>query len=112
MRVENTKVTFTIPIPISRPDCNGVVYTKEAIEDAINNFRANTPILYKDNDIAARVVGTTTCDHPIVAWDSENQICNMNIDGVVFHCGAEMVVNEIKDNIISSFEIRSIGVTT
>ena len=114
MTEEFTKVKFAINIPYDKPNKNGTMFTKEAVENAINNFPANTPIIYKDrkNNFNDKVIGTTTDNPCIVDWDSENQICNMNIDGVIFHCGAEIVVNEIKDNIISSFEIRSIGVTT
>ena len=49
MRTENIEVKLTIPIPVDRPDKNGVMYTKEAIEKAINNFPTNLPIIYKDN---------------------------------------------------------------
>ena len=30
MRTENVKVTMEIPVRFDKPDCNGVVYTKEA----------------------------------------------------------------------------------
>ena len=114
MTEEFTKVKFAINIPYDKPNKNGTIFTKEALENAINDLPANTPIIYKDrkNNFNDKVIGATTDSPCIVDWDSENQICNINIDGVVFHCGAEMIVNEIKDNIISSFEIRSIGVTT
>ena len=31
MRTENIEVTFKIPIPVAKPDLNGVIYLKEAI---------------------------------------------------------------------------------
>ena len=113
MKEEFTEVKFTINIPYDKPNKNGTIFTKEAVEDAINNFPINTPIIYKDskNNFNDKVIGTTTDNPCIVDWDSENQICKTTIDGVVFHCGAEIVVNEIKDDCISSFEIRSVGVT-
>lgn len=112
MRVENTKVKLTIPIPIDKPDCNGVVYTKEAIENAVNNFHTNLPIVYKDNETDEKVIGVTTGASHIVTWDSENQACKITVDGVVFYSGAEILVNEIEDGKISSFEIVRIGLTT
>lgn len=112
MRVENTNVKLTIPIPIDKPDSNGIVYTEEAVENAINNFGKYLPICYKDNDCDERVIGATTDSPPIVSWDSENQVCNLTIDGVLFHSGAEIIVNDMtKDGWITDFEIASIGLT-
>lgn len=114
MRVENTKVKFTIPIPVGKPDCNGVVYTKEAIENALNNLQTNLPILYKEsNETDEKVIGVTTGTSHIVTWDSDNQVCKVTIDGIVFYSGAEIIVNEItKDGEITDFRIASIGLTT
>ena len=36
MRVKNTKIKITIPIPIDKSDCNKTVYTEKAIEKAVN----------------------------------------------------------------------------
>lgn len=111
MRVENTKVKFTIPIPVDKPDGNGVVYTKEAVENAVNNLQTNLPIVYKDNDCDEKVIGSTTGNSHIVIWDNENQVCKMIVDGVIFYSGAEIFVNEIEDGKISDFRIASIGLT-
>lgn len=115
MTEEFIKIKFAVNIPYDKPNKNGTVFTKEAVENAINNLPKNMPIIYKDreNNFNDKIIGTTI-EHNlcIVDWDYENQICHMTIDGVVFHCGAEIVVDEIKDGVISSFEIRSIGVTT
>lgn len=111
MRVEHTKVKLTFHIPIDKPDKNRVVYTKEAIENAVNNLRTNLPIVYGDGEVDKKVIGVTTSNSPIVTWDSENQVCKMTVDGVVFYSGAEIIVNEIKDNKITDFEIVSIGLS-
>lgn len=113
MRVENTKIKLTIPIPVNRPDHNGVIYTEEAIENALYNLPTNLPILYKeDEETYAKVIGTTTGTSHIVYWDYENQICKVTVDGVVFYSGADIIVNEIEDGKISDFRISSIGLTT
>lgn len=111
MRVENTKIKFTIPIPIDKPDCNGVIYTKEAIEDAVTHLNTNLPIVYKDNDTDTKVIGVTTGSSHIATFDSENQVCKITVDGVVFYSGAEIFVNEIEDGKVSDFRIASIGLT-
>lgn len=113
MRNENTKVKLTIHIPFDRPNKNGIVFTKEAIENAINNAPTNIPIVYRDNknEFDNKVIGTTTgCPH-ISIWDSENQVCEMMVDGVVFRSGADIVINKIEDDKISDFRITDIGLT-
>ena len=113
MRVENTKVKFTIPIPVNKPDCNGVVYTKEAVEQAINNLQTNIPIVFKE-DIKSneKIIGSTTGTSHIVTWDFDNQVCNVTVEGILFYSGAEIFVNEIEDGKVSDFRIASIGLTT
>ena len=111
MRVENTKVKFTIPIPIDKPDCNGCIYTKEAVENAVSDLQTNLPIVYKDNECDTKVIGVTTGSSHIVTFDSDNQVCKLTVDGIVFYSGAEIFVNEIEDGKISDFRIASIGLT-
>ena len=43
MRAENIEVTFKIPIPVDKPDLNGVIYSKDAIKNAYKNVK-NVPI--------------------------------------------------------------------
>lgn len=113
MRVENTKVKLTIPIPIDKPDANGIVYTEEAVENAINNLQSRLPILFNENAESEEKVIGATGTQCIVTWDSDNQVCKLTIDGVVFYSGAEIIVNEMtEDGKISDFRISSIGLTT
>ena len=41
------KVTMKIPFPISKPDRNGIIYTKETIEKAVREFDGVTPLIMK-----------------------------------------------------------------
>lgn len=113
MRVENTKVKLTIPIPIDRPDANGVIYTKEAVENAINNLDRHLPILYKENaETDEQVIGSMVGLAPDITYVSDDQV-NITIDGVIFYSGADIIVNEMtKDSKITDFRIVSIGLTT
>lgn len=40
MRVENIEVTFKIPVPVDKPDLNGITYSKEAIKNAYKNVKS------------------------------------------------------------------------
>ena len=111
MRTDNIKVRLTIPIPFDRPDLNGAIYTKEAIDKAITNMPSNTPILYKDNDCEAKVVGVIDEPFRSISFDSKNQVCTLSLNGTIFYAGASIIANEIEDGKITDFEIRSIGLT-
>ena len=108
-----TKVKLTIHIPFDRPNKNGSVFTKEAIVNAINNAPTNSPIVYRDNksEFNNKVVGTTTDNLHIAAWDSENQLWKMIANGIVFNSNADIIINKIEDGVISDFRITDIGLT-
>ena len=111
MRTQNSKVKITIDIPFGIPDCNGIIHTKEAVEKCVYTLLKGTPIVFADDENERKVIGTTTGDSHIVSWDSENQICKVTLDGVVFYAGADIIVNEMEDGKITDCEIRSIGLT-
>lgn len=112
MKDDLIKIKITIPIAFDIPNKNGTVFTRESVENAISNFSVNTPIIYKDKEsrFQDKVIGIVTDN--VGTWDFENQVCRMAIDGVVFHSGANIVVNKIKDGKITDFRIESIGLTT
>ena len=113
MRTENIKVKITIPIPFDKPDKNGVIYTKEAVEKVVNNLYKNLPIIYRDNDYRAEgvVIGTVTDDSHIATWDFENHICKMTVNGEIFFGGTECIVNEMKDGKVTDFSIVGLGLS-
>ena len=113
MKDEMTKVKLTMHIPFDTPNKNGTVLTKEAVENAINNIPTNMPIIYRGNKdgYSEKVIGNTTGNSHIVVWDSENQVCKMTVDGVMFHCNPFIIINEIDDKKITDFRIASIGLT-
>ena len=113
MRLENSNIKLTLNIPIDKPDANGIVYTEEAVVNAINNLQSRLPILFKENAESEEKVIGATGTQCIVSWDFENQVCKLTIDGVVFYSGAEIIVNEMtKDGKITDFRIVNIGLTT
>ena len=105
MRINNIKVKFTIPMPYDKPDGNGCIYTKEAIECAVNNLQTKLPIIF-----GGKVIGATTENAHITTWDNENQVCNLTIDGVIYHGGLECVV-ETADDKVTSMQIVGFGIT-
>jgi hypothetical protein len=111
MSDELTKVKLTIMMPSDKPNKNGTVFTKEAVENAVFNLHRNLPIICSDDGTNSKVVGATTGESHIVTWDSDNNVCKMTVDGVLFNCNPVIVVNEIEDGKISDFRIAGIGLT-
>lgn len=109
MRTENIKVTITIPIPYDQPDKNGDIYTKEAVEKAVNNLHKHTPIIFRD-EFEGKVIGNMTDDSLITTWDYENQVCKLTVDGEIFFGGTECIA-DIDNGKIVDFEIVGIGLS-
>ena len=109
MRTNNIKVTMTIPIPYDQPDNNGDIYTKEAVEKAVNNLYKYLPIIYR-GESEEKVIGTITGDSFITTWDYENQVCKLTVDGEVFFGGTECIA-DIDNGKIIDFEIVGIGLS-
>ena len=109
MRTDNIKVTMTIPIPYDQPDKNGNIYTKEAVEKAVNNLHEHIPIIFRDES-EEKVIGTTTNDSLITTWDYENQICNLTVNGEVFFGGTEGIVTANNGKIVD-FKIVGFGLS-
>ena len=109
MRTDNIKVTMTIPIPYDQPDNNGDIYTKEAVEKAVNNLHKYLPIIFR-GESEEKVIGTTTDDSHIATWDFENQVCNLTVNGEVFFGGTECIA-DIDNGKIVNFEIVGIGLS-
>ena len=112
MRTENIEVKITIPIPFDKPDKNGVVYTEDAVSKAVSNLQ-NLPIIYRDNENEpeGKVIGVMNKSTYVEEWDMKNQVCKITIDGTVFYGGTECIVNEMKDDKVTDFEIVGLGLS-
>lgn len=113
MRLDNLKMQLALVIPFGRPDKNGVIYSREAVEKAVNDFNGKLPILYRDNDscMDGVVIGNTIGETYSVLWDDEQQVCEVIVNGNLYYGGTECIVNEIKDGVVTDFRITSIGLS-
>lgn len=104
MRTENIKVTFKIPVPVDKPDLNGNIYSKEAIENAVKNIDKIPLETFNDK---GELVPIGVCQEVELVEDSDGlKICGI---GLVYHGGTEETVN-ISDGIIQSMRITGIGI--
>lgn len=113
MRLDNLKIQLSFVIPFGRPDKNGVIYSRGAIEKTISDFNGKLPILYRDNDSRKDgvVIGNTVGETCSVLWDDERQVCEVIVSGNLYYGGTECIVNEIKDGVVTDFRITSVGLS-
>ena len=91
---------------------NGVVYTREAIENALASTPENLPIIDLKNDGQERVIGVTTGTPYAIQWDEENGVCRFTLDGKICYAGTSCIVNAMNDaGEITDFRITSIGIS-
>lgn len=102
MRTDNHKCSMTLRFPYDKPDGNGFIYTKEAVEKMIHSLSGNYPIKVTGrpcniNGDVCEIVGVTT--EPYSArWDEDEGVCVLTINGIIFHGGTECIVNEFTDD--------------
>lgn len=109
MRTKNIQVSMKISFPFGNPDENGVVFTREAIERALPTF-SNAPIVTHLNGEEPRIIGIVDDDDPIAEWDDENGVCNLIVNGLLFHGGTECSV-VVNDNKVTHMSIQSVGIS-
>ena len=114
MRTEGIKIKLTMPIQFDKPDLNGVIHSREALNKALQQLE-NTPLLFRaieeDDPI---VIGHVADSFQMTDWDNKNGICKLTVDGLIYYGGMGIVVNEChKDEngeiVIDDFRISSIG---
>lgn len=109
---ENTKIKLTIPIAFDAPNKNGTVFAETAVSKAVSALKAHLPIIdRRTHRLDDMVIGFTTGMPYQLAWDYENQVCYMTVDGELFNCGVDIVINDIEGNEVKDFDIVSIGVS-
>lgn len=104
MRTENIKVTFTISIPVDKPDLNGVIYSKEAIRNVYKNVK-DVPIEISCSDGELFPIGVA---QEVELIEDKNGMYITGV-GLVWHGGTDESV-EIKDGKVTSFKVNGIGI--
>lgn len=116
MRTDGIKVKLSIPFLFDRPDLNGAIHSKEAVNKALQQLHKDMPpLLFKANeDDIEKVIGHIDDTFQMTEWDQKNGVCKVTVNGIIYYGGMGIVVNEChKDEngttIIDDFSISSIG---
>lgn len=104
MRTENIEVSFKIPIPVDKPDLNGVIYSKEAIRNAYKNVK-NIPIEIPNNNGEFFPIGVA---QEVELIEGENDMYIIGV-GLVWHGDTDESV-DIKDGKVTSFKVNGIRI--
>lgn len=113
MRQENLKMQIALRFPFDKPDRNGVIYSKQAVERAISALQGKLPILYRDNDVCldGKAIGYTAGETASVLWDNDCQVCEVIFDAAVYYGGTECIVKSISNGVVTDFEITALGIS-
>lgn len=115
MRTDNIKVTITIPIRFDKPDYNGVVHSKEAIEKITQQLHKDCPIIFRGNENdSPKILGHISDNFQSADWDYDNGICKLTVGGLIYYGGMDIIVNECHQDekgqtVIDDFRVTSIG---
>ena len=104
MRTENIEVTFKIPIPVDKPDLNGVIYSKEAIRNAYKNVK-DIPIEIPCSDGQFLPIGVA---QEVELIEDEDGMYVTGV-GLVWHGGTTEESVEMVGSKVTSFKVYGIG---
>lgn len=106
-----TKFSLSFPLPGGKPDGNGVVYTKEAVEKALKGISDEIPIIDRTNGKAI-IIGHT-CGLPPKISTFSNEKVFFEVEGVIKAGGTECevtAINEAGVTTVTDFLITAIGI--
>lgn len=104
MRVDNIEVTLKMRLPNNEPDKNGIMYTEEAIKNALKN-NVNLPIEFIPDTGQRYTLGSVKN----VEYREENGQSYYYVTGTIFFGGTCETVT-MEDFTVKSMEICSIGI--
>lgn len=104
MRVSNIKIRLEIPLPVDKPDGNGVYYSTECWENLVEKHLECLPIVCtgeKETILLGQTTGATVTPESII------------IDGFIYHGGTNESVDIVTDEegrvIVNKMIIQTVG---
>ena len=107
----STKFLLSFPLPDGKPDGNGVVYTKEAVEKALAEMPASIPIIYRFKTGESVKIGYT-CNRPSTLKYCADHIIRFEIEGIINAGGTECeasIDRKVDITTVTDFKITAIG---
>lgn len=104
MRTENINLTMKMPLPINKPDGNGVIYTKEAFMKAFKKAKGK-PLEIIHDDGLSDVIGITHSIEYIEDKDGDYGLVSASL----YHGGTCEEV-DFRDGFVTSMKLSSVGI--
>jgi hypothetical protein len=107
----HVKISLSFPLTGRKPDRNGVVYTKEAVEKPLIGISDEIPIIDRTNG-KATIIGHT-CGLPPKISIFSNEKVFFEAEGVIKAGGTECeatAINEAGVTTVTDFSITAIGI--
>lgn len=106
MRVDNVEITMKIPLPIDKPDRNGVTYSREALMNGFKDCMGLPLMLIKDDGSWVNI-GTTRDIQYHTSVDGDFVMVN----AVLWHGGTSEDVKRVH-GVVRQMIITNIGIAT
>lgn len=110
MRTNNIKCHFVIKFPYDKPDENGNVYTREAVDKAIRNMKGPLPIVMSNKE-ETKIIGITDTSPYAIQDLTEEKAIQFTVDGNILHGGTECQVVHNDEGKISEINLVAIGLS-
>lgn len=105
MRTENINLIMKMPLPVSKPDCNGVVYTKEAFIKAFEDAE-DKPLEIIHDDGSTTVIGVVHSIEYI-----KDEIGDYGLVSASLYHGGTCEEVDFRDGFVSSMRLNSVGIS-
>lgn len=105
MRTENINLTMKMPLPVNRPNVDGVIYTKQVLTKAFKDA-GDKPFVKINDDGSRTVIGVV---HSIEYVEDDKGDYGL-VSATVFHGGTceEM---DFRDGFVTNMRLSSIGIS-
>lgn len=109
MRTKNIEITMKLPFQVKKPDQNGVVYSQEAILDAIKKSRTGTGSIPLEVENAMGMAAIGKIDK--LTYEIGNDESYLVAHGMIFHGGTSEDATSNDGSQIDIMKILSLGIT-
>ena len=112
MRTENIDIKFTMSLPVSKPNENNIIYTKDCVFNTFKQPLKDIPIVFLGNDPdGSDITIGVVKDSKIIEYDKENQVVKIEIDGEIFFGGIVQCIADVEFGIVNSMKITGFGIS-
>lgn len=109
MRTKNIEITMKLPFQVKKPDQNGVVYSQEAILDAIKKSKLGTGSIPLEVENAMGIATIGKIDK--LTYEIGNDESYLVAHGMIFHGGTSEDATSNDGSQIDIMKILSLGIT-